>query len=265
MFMEVKSNIKLIFSYLKLNIKKEWQYKASFFMQIIMMILNDAFFIIQWYIIFRLVDNIGDYGFREVMMLWSLGAGGYGVCHLFFNGAWNINNLVYDGRLDVYLTQPKNVLVNVCCSSTEVAALGDILYSFIILIIVGAPWWWYLVLPFAIIIAGLIYVSMYITYLSLCFLIKNGDALAHSAESTLNKAGNYPPAIYKVGVKLFLFTLIPAMFYTFVPAQYFLLTPNVWWILASIGVTILWVGLAFATFHLGLRKYNSGNLMGGRL
>ena len=49
MFMGVKSNLKLIFSYFKLNLKKEWKYKSSFFMQIAMMILNDLFFIIQWY------------------------------------------------------------------------------------------------------------------------------------------------------------------------------------------------------------------------
>ena len=63
--MAVKNNLKLIFSYFKLNLKKEWKYKTSFFMQIAMMILNDLFFIIQWYIIFRLVDNIGGYGFNE--------------------------------------------------------------------------------------------------------------------------------------------------------------------------------------------------------
>ena len=70
MLMAVKNNLKLIFDYFKLNIKKEWKYKSSFFMQIIMMILNDLFFIIQWFIIFQLVDNIGGYGFKETMLLW---------------------------------------------------------------------------------------------------------------------------------------------------------------------------------------------------
>ena len=263
--MAVKNNLKLIFNYLILNIKKEWQYKASFFMQIIMMIVNDAFFIIQWYIIFRLVDNIGGYGFNEAMLIWSVAAGGYGVAHLFFNGAWDINKIVYEGKLDVFLTQPKNVLINVCCSSTEIAALGDILYSYVVLIIIGAPWWWYLILPFACIIAGLVFVSVYITYVTACFYIKNGDAVAHSVESTINKAGNYPPAIYNFGVKILLYTFIPALFYTFVPVQYFFLTPNIWWILCGVGVAIVWIILAFTLFRIGLKKYNSGNLMGGRL
>ena len=263
--MAVKNNLKLMFSYLILNLKKEWKYKASFFMQIIMMILNDLFFIIQWFIIFQLVDNIGGYGFKETMLLWGIAAGGYGISHAFFGGAWNIKDIVYEGKLDVYLTQPKNVLLNVCCSTTEVSALGDIAYAFVILAIIGAPWYWYLLMIPAMIIAGLIYASVYVTYASLCFYIKRGDAVAKSVEGTINKAGNYPMAIYNTFVKGLLFTIIPAAFYTFVPAQYFFLTPNVWWIIGSILVTAVWVLLAFISFKLGLKKYNSGNLMGGRL
>ena len=263
--MAVKGNLKLIFDYYKLNLKKEWKYKSSFFMQIIMMIVNDLFFIIQWYIIFNLVDNIGGYGFNETMLLWGIAAGGYGVCHAFFGGAWHINDIIYEGKLDVYLTQPKNILLNVCCSKTEVAAIGDILYAFIALVITGAPWYWYLIMIPAIIIAGLIYVSVYVVFISLCFYIKRGEAIAKSVEGTMNKAANYPPAIFNMAVKWLFFTIIPVCFYTFIPAQYFFLTPNVWWIIGSILFTTLWVCLAFLTFKLGLKKYNSGNLMGGRL
>lgn len=263
--MAVKNNLKLIFSYLKLNLKKEWKYKPSFFMQIIMMILNDLFFIIQWYIIFQLVNDIGGYGFNEAMLLWAIIAGGYGISHIFFAGAWSIKDIVYDGKLDVFLTQPKNVLINVCCSSTEVSGIGDVLYSFVALAIAGAPWYWYLLIVPVMICAGLIYVSVYIVYVSLCFYIKRGDAVAKSVESTLNKVTTYPPAIFNAVVKGLFFTLIPAFFCGFIPAQYFFLTPNIWWILGVFAVTVVWVMLAFVAFGKGLKKYNSGNLMGGRL
>lgn len=263
--MAVKNNIKLIFSYFALNLKKEWQYKQSFFMQILMMILNDLFFIIQWAIIFNIVDNIGGYGFSEVMMLWGIAAGGYGVSHAFFGGAWNIKDMIYDGKLDVFLSQPKNVLINVCCSSTSISAIGDILYSFVAFAIAGASWWWYLlILPISI-LSGLIYVSVYVCYVSLAFYVKRGDAVAQSVEGTLNKVGNYPPHIFSTGVKWLFMTLIPAFFYTFLPVQFFLLTPNIWWILGIVGVTIIWICLAFLFFHKGLKKYNSGSLMGGRI
>ena len=260
-----KNNLKLIFSYFKLNLKKEWKYKSSFFMQIIMMILNDLFFIIQWYVIFQLVDDIGGYGFNETMLLWAIAAGGYGFSHTFFAGAWNLKDIVYEGKLDVFLTQPKSVIINVCCSSTDVSGIGDMIYAFVVLAIIGAPWYWYLIMVPAMICSGLIFLYVYLAYVSLCFYVKRGDAVAQSVQSTLNKAGNYPPAIYNTVVKGILYTFIPAFFYTFIPAQYFFLTPNVWWILGMIAVTIFWVVLAFVLFKLGLKRYNSGNLMGGRL
>lgn len=263
--MGVKNHLKLIFSYFKLNVKKEWKYKASFFMQILMMILNDLFFIIQWYIIYQLVDDIGGYGFNETMLLWGIAAGGFGFSHAFFYGAWNIKDIVYEGKLDVYLTQPKNVLLNVCCSSTSISAIGDMIYAFVVLVIIKAPWHWFLLMIPAMVVAGLIYVSAYVVFVSLCFYIKQGDAVAKSVEGTINKAANYPPHIFNGVVKILFLTAIPTFFYTFIPAQYLFLTFNIWWVLGLVAVTAIWVILAFLAFKLGLKKYNSGNLMGGRL
>ncbi len=263
--MAVKNNLKLIFSYFKLNLKKEYKYKASFFMQMSMMILNDLFFIIQWLIVFSLVDDIGGYGFDETLLLFGVAAGAFGFSHTFFYGAWHIKDTVYEGKLDVFLTQPKNVLINTCCASTDISGLGDIIYAFVALAIVGAPWHWYLLMIPIMVMTGLIYVAVYVTYVSLCFYVKRGDAVARSVEGTLNKSANYPPAIYNNVIKALFFTLIPVGFYTFVPVQYFFLTPNIWWMLGLLGATIIWVALAFFCFSKGLKKYNSGNLMGGRV
>lgn len=263
--MGVKNNLKLILSYFALNIKKEWQYKQSFFMQIVMMVLNDLFFIIQWVIIFSIVDNIGGYGFDETMLLWAVAAGGYGFAHAFFGGAWDIKDIVYEGKLDVYLTQPKSLLINVSCSATNISAIGDMIYSFIVLAIIGAPWWWYLLMVPVMASSGLLYFSVYTTYCSLCFYIKRGDALAYTVEGTLNKAANYPPAIYGFLTRCLFFTVIPTFFYTFVPVEYLFLTFDLRWLLLFVGVVILWMALAFTLFNLGVKRYNSGSLMGGRL
>ncbi len=261
----VVSHLKLIFQYFKLNLQKEYQYKTSFFMQIVMMILNDFFFIIQWAIIFSLVDNICGYGFRETMILWAISAGGFGFSHTFFAGAWNIKDIVYEGKMDVFLTQPKNVLINICASSTNISAIGDMLYAYVVLIIVGAPWWWYLAIIPASIISGLIFVAVYVCYVSLSFWVKRGDAVAHLAEGTILKAGHYPPAIYKGITKVMLFSIIPAFFYTVVPAEALLLKPSLMWVGICIAVMTFWITLAFILFKLGLKKYNSGSLMGGRM
>lgn len=261
----VGKNLAYIFKYLKLNLKKEAQYKTSFAMQIIMMIMNNAFFILQWIVIFSVTKSIGGYGFKEIMLLWALSAGSYGVAHLFFRGAFDIGETIYDGKLDVFLTQPKNVLINICCSKCSVSAIGDIIYTFIALAIAGAAWWWYLAIIPVSIIGGIMYAAIVVCFQTLAFYIKKGSAVADMVSSAITLFANYPPVIFNVVAKVFLYTIIPVGFMIFVPAQYIFLGFNIWWILGMIGVTIFLTILAFLLFKLGLKRYNSGNLMGGRL
>ena len=263
--MGVKNNFLFIFKYLKLNLKKEAQYKSSFVLQIIMMILNDLFFILQWIIVFSLTDSIGGYGFREVLVLWGLSAGSYGISHLFFYGAFNIGDFIYNGKLDVFLTQPKNILINVCCSSTSVAAIGDIFYCFIVFAIAGVTWWWYLAAIPIIIIGGIIFAALIVCYQTLAFYVKKGNAFADMVASSITLFSTYPPVIFDIVSKVFLYTIIPCGFMVFVPMQYIFLSFNIWWVLAMVGVAVVLVVLAFLLFKIGLKRYASGNLMGGRI
>lgn len=261
----VAKNLALIFKYFKLNMQKEYQYKTAFFMKIIMMILNNALFILQWIIIFQVADKIGNYGFQQVMLLWALSAGSYGVAHAFFEGAFNIGNMVYEGKLDVYLTQPKNVLINLICSETSVSAIGDMIYSFIALAIAGASWWWYLAIIPVCIVGGIIYAAIVVCFQTLSFYIKKGTSIADVINTSTIMFSNYPPVIFNTIIKLVLFTIIPCGVIVFIPAEYIFLSFNIWYVLIMIAFAIVVISLAFALFKAGLRKYNSGSLMGGRL
>ena len=261
----VVNNLKLIFSYFKLNFMKAYQYKVSFFMQIIMMILNDAFFIIQWLIIFSFVDSVGGYGFSEVMILWGLSAGTFGISRLFFNNAFHISDIVHEGKLDVYMTQPKNLLMNVICSSSDISCMGDIAYTYIAFAIAGAPWWFYIAsVPF-IIMGGLIMVAVSVVAHSLCFYIKNASAVSDVVNRLMMAFINYPPVIFSFALRVFMYAILPIAYITFVPLEAMLISFSPLWLLAMLGVTILWVVLAFIVFYSGVKRYSSSNLMTARM
>lgn len=257
-------NIRFIFSCFKLNVKKEWQYKSSFFTQILLMILNNLSFVAVLAILFTVVDSIAGYSFNDMGALFSITCGGFAVRHMFFDGASDIKDYIYNARLDVYLTQPKNLLLNVSCSSTSISAIGDLICGFVILIIINAAWWWYLAyIPLAI-IAGLIYFGFYAFWMSFSFHIKAGDAFATIAEDTTLKASAYPRAIYDNIARIIFATAIPVTLFSFVPIEGILLNFNPWAVLILLGGTIVWLFLAFGFFQLSVRKYTSGSVMGGR-
>ena len=69
MLMEAKNQIKVIMLSVKYNIMRQMVNKVTFITNILFMILNNATFIIQWLVLFRLKDEIGGYTIKEVILL----------------------------------------------------------------------------------------------------------------------------------------------------------------------------------------------------
>lgn len=263
--MAVKNNLKFLFSSVGLNIQKAWRYKPAFFMNIFMMIANNLIVLIEYVVIYQFTTDIGGYSMGDAMVLMAICAGGFGLSGVFFAGIRDIHKTVYDGKLDVFLTQPKNALLSIGCSRTDISGFGDFLSGFLIMAIAGAPWHWYLLyIPIAC-VSAMLYVGVVATFSSICFWVKNGNVLSVCVENIMLNTTTFPPMIYNFATRLVLFTVVPALFMAFVPVQYVLRDFNIWWTLGFVGVTIFWLILGFLLFRLGLKRYNSGNIMSARM
>ena len=137
MLMEVKKELKSAFLAVKYNIMREMLNPVTFITNVTFMIINNASFIVQWIILYSIKDSIGGYSFSQVLLLWALSATTYGISHLLFNNAYKMSDLITNGKLDSYIVQPKNILLNVITSSTSISALGDLIYGVIVVAIVG--------------------------------------------------------------------------------------------------------------------------------
>ena len=122
MLMAVKNQLKVMFLSIKYALQREMLNKVTFISNIFFMILNDASFIIQWVILYSLKDNVGGYSFNKVLLLWGLAASTYGFSRFFFKDAFNLTETINSGKLDVYLIQPKNLLISCITSSVEVSS-----------------------------------------------------------------------------------------------------------------------------------------------
>lgn len=71
----------------------------------------------------------------------------------------------------------------------------------------------------------------------------------------------YPMDIFNGAVRLLLFTIIPAGFVSFIPLQ--LLRQFAWPLMGALtGFTLVFGALGVGMFQWGLRRYESGNLLG---
>ena len=180
MLTEVKNQFRVVFLSVKYNIMKQMVNKVTFLTNIIFMILNNASFIIQWIILFSLKDNMGGYNLKEVLLLWGIASGTFGISHLFFYKAFELPDLIINGKLDSFLVQPKNVFISAITSATSISAIGDLIYGYICLGIYGFTLKNILLFSLFIITGGIILTAFTCIMSSLSFWIVKSEMLSNT-------------------------------------------------------------------------------------
>ncbi|HEY5561995.1 MAG TPA: ABC-2 family transporter protein [Clostridiaceae bacterium] len=263
--MEVKKSLKLMGYYFKFNISSVMEYRMSFLIQCFGMILNNSAFIFFWWILFKNVNTIGGYGFKEEMMLWALMSTSFGLCFVVFGNVNQITRMILNGELDSYLLQPKDPLINILCSKTIVSAWGDTLYGVILFFIIrGFDIKALLLFLLFSITDALIFSSVLVTFHALSFYAGSAEGLAQTVTEFFISFSIYPEGIFNNGIKYVLYTVIPVAFIVYIPAK-LINQFSIVMLLEVLGVTLLWMVIAYTVFYKGLKKYESGNLIINKL
>jgi ABC-2 type transport system permease protein len=256
----------LFLHYVRFNFAAGMEYRASFLFQVLGMALNNTAFIIFWMILFnRIVTDINGYGFNDIMFLWALAAVGYGIAAVFFGNSFYISKIIYNGELDVYLLQPKPVVVNLLLSRMVLSGWGDIAYG-VVLFALSQP-----INPQSIVLFGvfsllmaIILIALRIFYHSLTFFLGNAEEFATTASDLIIGFMLYPGSIFQSPATLVLHSLIPAALAAWIPIEIFR-DFDVAKLAVLIAADCLILMIALGTFRLGLRCYESGNRMGTRV
>ncbi|MCG8478060.1 MAG: ABC-2 family transporter protein [Spirochaetales bacterium] len=258
--------VRLALHYARFNLSANMAYSTSFVIQIFGMALNNGAFIIFWLVLFeRIGGDIAGYGFEEVMFLWSLSAFGFGLSEVVFGNTHQLSRIIYSGELDVYLLQPKPVLINLLMSRTVVAGWGDMLYG-VVLFVATQPITSGSVLLFALfcILTALVVTAIRVFYHSLTFYVGNAEGFAQLAGGTVVTFMLYPGSVFR-GLPLWiLHSLIPAALVAYIPARIFR-EFNLTLLLIVLAADAAVIAVAVVMFRLGLRRYESGNLIGSRM
>lgn len=264
MLMEAKNQIKVMFLSLKYNIMKQMTNKVTFITNIVFMILNNASFIIQWLILFSLKEEIGGYTIKEVILLWGIAASVFGIAHILFNKAFELSDLIINGKLDTFLVQPKNVFLSVITSDTSISAIGDLIYGYICLFLYGITIKNFILFTIFTITGGIILAAFVSIIGSISFWIVKGDILVDTLNNMMVSFATYPGTIFKNTIRIILYTVIPVGIANYMPVDT-IINFSFMNFVYIIAFTIVIVILAFYIFNLGLKRYSSSNLMSSRI
>jgi ABC-2 type transport system permease protein len=249
-------------AYFVANLQAAMEYRVAFWVQIVVMLGNDSLWLLFWWSYFAQFPLVNGWQQTDVVVIWSVSALGFGLGAAIFGNAPKLAQLVMTGGLDAYLGMPRNVLLHVCISATEPSAWGDVLFAIgaYIVFLHPVPLNLLLFLLLGCLVA-LIFASFVVIFGSLAFFLGNTDGLTQQMLGALVTFSTYPMNIFNGAVRVLLFTILPAGFISFVPLQ--LLHRFSWpLILAMPGFALLIILVAASFFQIGLKRYESGNLMG---
>ena len=136
--MAVKHTLRVWRAYLRVHYRSAMEYRVSFIMQAIGMILNDAAFLAGIYLLLSVTGPVNGYGYREFLILFAMGAISIGSFRLIGAGFDRSNDDVHSGKFDTFLTMPIDEMFHVAISRTKLSGAGDAAMG-VVLVCILAP------------------------------------------------------------------------------------------------------------------------------
>lgn len=260
-----RRHLRLIADCFRINLSSAMEYRAGFITQTIGMILNDAFFLFFWWMVFRQAGSIGGYGYRDVMSIWALSASTFGLLHIVFGNVRRMNHLAQSGELDIYLLQPRDPFVHAHCARMSLSAWGDFVYAIVLFGVLSgfAPLKWLLFLLFT--VAGALLLGAVLALAdSLVFWLGDSSGITRLITEFMLTFSLYPDSIFRPGVKWLIYTILPTAFVVFIPYR-LMQAFSLPMCLGVLAVDAFAVWLARTVFKAGLKRYASGSRIGARM
>lgn len=244
---------------MRMNLRELGALRLGTLLQVVFMLLNNVVFFLFWVILYSNVEQIGGFAIEDVAFIFATAASGYGLAVVLFGGTRHLSSAVSSGRLDVYLTQPRDVQLQAITASTEVSGWGDILSALLLLGVYFPldPFAW-LIWLVGTVTGAVLYVSILGTIQCLIFWIPRCERLTEQLHEFMLGFALYPNTIFSTPVRVITFTLLPAGFIGYFPA---LARRDVAFefVVAAFLASMLYVWMSRKVFIAGLRRYESGS------
>ncbi len=263
--MAVRNILKFFTAYVKTNLQSAMEYRMSFIVRSAGMFVNDIAWIIFWMIFFAKFPAVNGWAFNDILMMYSIITIGFGLAMFIFGNLRYMPEIIIKGNLDYYLALPKPPLLHMLVSRSDFSGLGDILFG-ILLLFIAVPLTFQSLTLFLIllIMSFLILLHLAVISGSLTFFIGGSGKMQDTVLFSIVTFGSYPFSAFEGIAKAILLTAIPVGFITGIPVE-IMKSFNPVLMLYMLVATVVIIAIAHIIFRIGLKRYESGNLINVRV
>jgi len=242
-----------------MSLKVSLANRVAFLMQAAFMVLNNLLYLSTWWILFARFDHVGDYRLPDMLLLFGVSASGFGLAVVLCGGLMELARTIADGDLDGLLTQPRSVLLRALASRSLASGWGDVACGLLLIGLSGPQRLW--IAPMAIVLTAVGFTATACVAHSLAFWLGRADTLARMIVELVITFSLYPPSLFGLGIKVLLFTVLPAGVVVYLPVE-LVRDPGLRTLAVAMAAVGAYALLAMYVFERGLRRYESGSRFG---
>lgn len=251
----------LAIAYIRLNWNAQLEYRGAFLSQMVAMLLNNLMWVAFWVLFFTRFPVLRGWTVEDIVTLWAIASAGFGLAHAIYGNALRLAALITQGQLDVWMLYPRLLLPHLLLGQMNATSWGDLLFGYGAYIGFVHPdvihFIWFVGLTVSV---AALFVGFSVVTGSLSFYLGNASVLGEQWRFAMLTFSTYPGTLFEGGIKIVLYTLIPAGFVTYLPIEALRSLSQIhaaWTVFGSLMI----LGIGIAVFYHGLRRYESGNLI----
>jgi len=257
--------IKLVWSYLRIGIANELQYRVNFFIQLLQSFIALATGLIVLWLVFSQTTELGGWSQPELLAVMGIYMLVGGVIQSAIQpNMQRLMNEIQDGTLDFALTKPVDGQILISIREFRFWQLTDVLVGLVVIFIAIVQLkeqvriLQALAFIAVVILGGIMIYCFWLILTTTAFWIIRIWELVNLFQG-LYAAGRWPVTIYPQWLRIGLTFLVPVAFAITVPAQALTnrLTPLT--LVGALGLAVLLMGLARVIWRMGVRSYSGAS------
>ncbi len=216
----------IYFKYLKMLLKSQMQYRASFWLTMTGQFFVSFFAFIGIFLLFERFGNIRGWSFAEVCLCFAVTQTAFALSECFARGFDLFSHLIKSGDFDRVMIRPRGTLVQVLGSDFELSRIGRLLQSLVVLGL-SVSWLPYPitflkgVTIFLMVLSGtVIFSGVFILGATICFFTTEGLEVVNVFTDGGREFAAYPMDIYNKWVARFFSCILPYACFNYLPLMF---------------------------------------------
>ena len=257
--------LKLVWSYLRIGIANEMQYRANFFIQLLQSMVALATGLIGLALVFNYTTELGGWSQPELLAVMGVFILMGGIIQSAIQpNMQRLMNEIQDGSLDFALTKPIDGQIIVSVREFQFWKLTDVIVGMVILVVAivqihhQVGFFQLLAFIIALFLGSLMVYSFWLILTTTAFWLIRIWELVNLFQG-LYAAGRWPVTIYPDWLRISLTFLVPVAFAVTVPAEALTNRLTALTLMGALALTVLLLGISRFIWRLGVKSYSGAS------